>query len=237
MTKNRLEPKYIFFITLALSFLVLGLWYTFRYQARQQEITTLKSDIEAADLKATQYRQAQAQLPALRKEVAGLRTERAEFVAALPQKNEMGQLLSDMRSSAQATGAEIQSVNVAAGAPTNDLPGGVRPIPISMTLAGTYGEVFRTLRAMETMNRFTTIEQLTVQAPQATSFDPNLTGAINMTVYTFDPSQAASPAAAAAPNDTASGAAANEQVASETAASDAGTGATPTAAPTQGGAQ
>ncbi|MDO4263939.1 MAG: type 4a pilus biogenesis protein PilO [Deinococcus sp.] len=193
MTKTRLAPKYILFISLALSFLVVGLWYTFRYQARQQEIATLKTDIETAELKVSQYRQAEAQLPALREEVAGLRQERAEFVAALPQNNEMAPLLSEMRSNAQASGTQIQGVTVAAGTPTADLPGGVRPIPITMTLAGTYGEVFRTLRAMETMNRFTTIDQLSLQSPEATSFNPELGGSLNMTVYTFDPSMAAAP--------------------------------------------
>ncbi|ADY25848.1 General secretion pathway protein M [Deinococcus proteolyticus MRP] len=214
MTKTRLDPKYIFFLALALSFLVLGLWYTFRYQARQQEIATLKTDIEAAELKVSQYRQAEARLPALREEVAGLRQERAEFVAALPQNNEMAQLLGEMRGNAQASGTQIRGVNVAGGPATADLPGGVRPIPISMTLAGTYGEVFRTLRAMETMNRFTTIDQLTLQSPEATSFNPELGGTLNMTVYTFDPSLAAPPTAPApatgAPATDASGAAASD---------------------------
>ncbi|GHF99511.1 hypothetical protein GCM10017783_09470 [Deinococcus piscis] len=213
MTKTRLDPKYIFFIALALSFLVLGLWYTFRYQARQQEIATLKTDIETAELKVSQYRQAQAQLPALREEVAALRQERAEFVAALPQNNEMAPLLSEMRNNAQASGTQIEGVNVSAGPATADLPGGVRPIPITMNMAGSYGEVFRTLRAMETMNRFTTINQLTLQSPEATSFDPELTGALSMTVYTFDPSLAAPPAAPAAAS--ASGAATEAAPAAE----------------------
>lgn len=206
---TRLEPKHIFFLVLALSFLALGLWYTFRYQARQQEITLLKSDIEAAQLKVTQYRQADAQLPGLREEVAALRQERAEFVAALPQNNEMAQLLSEMRSNAQASGTQIQGVNVSGGTATTDLPGGVRPIPISMNMGGTYSEVFRTLRAMETMNRFTTIDQLTLQSPEATSFNPELGGTLNMTVYTFDPSLAPPPAAAV-PADASAAATASE---------------------------
>lgn len=195
---NRLNPKYIFFLALALSFLILGLWYTFRYQARQTEMTDLKSQIETAQLQVQTYRQAEAQLPALREEVAGLREERAAFVAALPQQNQMAAVLSEIRRNAQATGTDIQGVAVSTAATTTDLPGGVRPIPISMQMGGTYTEVFRTLRSMETMNRFSTIDLLSLQVPEATSTDPELGGTMNMTVYTFDPSLATLPTEGAA---------------------------------------
>lgn len=196
MNNNRLEPKHIFFIALALSFLILGLWYTFRYQARQTEMDDLKTQIETATTQVAEYRSAEAQLPKLREEVARLETERAEFVAALPQTNDMAPLLSEMRATAQATGADIQGINTGGSSADGDLPGGVRPIPISLVMAGTYDETFRTLQAMETMNRFSTINQLQLQSSAATSLNPDLNGTLNMTVYTFDPTLAAPVAAA-----------------------------------------
>lgn len=191
MNNNRLDPKYIFAIALALSFLVLGLWYTFRYQARQEEMTNLKTEIETATAQVEQYRQAEAQLPALREEVAQLETERAAFVAALPQKTEMASLLGEMRTNAQKSGTNIQGVNAEGDNSTADLPGGVRPIPIAITMVGNYDQVFRTLQAMETMNRFSTIDQLVLQSGEATTLNPDLNGTLNMTVYTFDPALAA----------------------------------------------
>ncbi len=195
MNNNRLDPKYIFAIVLALSFLVLGLWYTFRYQARQEEMSNLRTEIETATTEVNTYREAQKQLPALRQEVAQMETERAQFVAALPQTNDMSQVLSELRANATANGVDIRGISAdgSSNSDNTNLPGGVRAIPLQVSMSGTYGEIYRTLQTAETMRRFSNVVGLTMDMPQASSFNPDLNGTLDMTVYTFDSALAAAP--------------------------------------------
>ncbi|MFC6591521.1 type 4a pilus biogenesis protein PilO [Deinococcus lacus] len=218
MKDNKLEPRILFFIVLALCLGTLLLWYTFRYKSRLEEINALKAEIETTQATLDTYKSASAQLPELRKTVAQLEVERAAFVRALPEKSEMGALVEEMRRNAAASGVTINSLvasanGTASGNTSTVLPGGVQPIRIDMENTGTFAAMFRTLRALETMNRFTTIDGLTMALPEATSTDPALTNSLTMTVYTYDPALAgAVPAegtAGAAPANSPVGAAAS----------------------------
>lgn len=210
-----LAPRTLFLLALAGSALLLMAWYFGRYQTRVQEITLLESELETTRLTADRYRAAQRALPELRETVARLRVERDQFLRALPPTAQFGTVLDEVRRNVLAAGAELSTFTVQSG-PGEGLPGGVRPIGLNLGVQGQYAEVFRALRSLETMNRFTTVGGVGLQMPAATSFNPSLEGTLNLTVYTYDPS-AAAPGTGAAEAPEAP--------------------ATPAEAPAQGGAQ
>ncbi|EYB67302.1 type IV pilus assembly protein PilO [Deinococcus phoenicis] len=161
-----------------------------RFQPRQQEISLLKSELDTTRLTAETYRAAQRNLPELRSTVARLQVEQDQFLRALPATAQFGTVLDEVRRNVSAAGAKMTTFTVQNGA-ASGLPGGVRPIKLSLGVSGQFAEVFRALRSIETMNRFTTVGGMTLQLPQANSFNPNLEGTLNLTVYTFDQTQAA----------------------------------------------
>ncbi|MPY66856.1 type 4a pilus biogenesis protein PilO [Deinococcus sp. SDU3-2] len=194
MAKPRLQlsglaPRTLFLLALAGSALLLTAWYFGRYQTRVQEITLLEGNLETTRLTADRYRAAQRALPELRETVAGLRVERDQFLRALPPTAQFGTVLDEVRRNVLAAGAELSTFAVQSG-PGEGLPGGVRPIGLSLGVQGQYAEVFRALRSLETMNRFTTVGGVGLQMPAATSYNPTLEGTLNLTVYTYDPSAA-----------------------------------------------
>lgn len=205
----KLAPRSLFLIVLALCLLVLLGWYFGRYQTRQQEITLLESELETTRANAERYRAAQRALPELRQTVARLGTERDGFLRALPPSAQFGTVLDEVRRNVLAAGAEMTAFGVQNGAATG-LPAGVRPINLNLGVSGQFAEVFRALRSLETMNRFTTVGSVNLQLPQPDSYNPKLEGTLNLTVYTFDPAQAGTPdasggAAPAAPPATPQG--------------------------------
>lgn len=185
----KLTPRNLFFVVLAACILASVLWYTLRFQARQQQISLLQSDLDAAQARVAVLRSNAQQLPALREEVARLKVEQDEFLAALPQTARYYSVLDEIRLNAAAAGATMSSFSVTNGNATN-LPGGVRPINLAVNVSGTFGQLFQLLRSVETMSRFTNVNNVSLQLPRATSFDPKLEGTLALTVYTFDPAQA-----------------------------------------------
>ncbi len=202
----KLAPRSLFLIVLGACALGLLGWYFLGYQARQQEISLLQSELETTRLNAERHRAAQRGLPELKSTVARLAVERDQFLRALPATAQFGTVLDEVRRNVLAAGADMTTFTVQNGAATG-LPAGVRPINLNLGVSGQFAEVFRALRSMETMNRFTTVGAVNLQLPQANSFNPSLEGTLNLTVYTFDPAQAqagtpgdpAAPAAPAAP--------------------------------------
>lgn len=202
----KLAPRSLFFVVLGVCAALLLMWYFLRFGPRQQEITLLQGDLEATRANAERYRAAQRALPELRETVARLEVEQDQFLRALPATAQFGRVLDEVRRNVSAAGAELTTFNVQAGT-VGGLPGGVRPITLNLGLSGRFAQVFGALRALETQNRFTTVGGLGLQLPQADALDPTLEGTLNLTVYTFDQTQAggapeAPGAAPAAPADT-----------------------------------
>jgi len=190
---GKLAPRTLFLVVLAACALGLLGWYLLRFQARQQEITLLQAELDTTRLTATAHRAAQRNLPELRAEVARLEVERDAFLRALPATAQFGTVLDEVRRNVSAAGAELTTFTVQSGAGA-DLPGGVRPISLNLGISGQFAEVFRALRSLEIMNRFTNVGGVGLQLPRATSFNPTLEGTLNLTVYTFDPQAAQGPA-------------------------------------------
>ncbi|MFK7602460.1 type 4a pilus biogenesis protein PilO [Deinococcus sp. SM5_A1] len=192
---TKLSPRNLFLIVVAVCLLVLALWFVLRFQPRQQQITDLQSQVEPLQTRVAVMRSASQGLPALRERVAKLRIDQQEFVTALPEAANFGAVLDELRRTMAASGATLNTFAVQGGGAAAGLPGGVRPIGLSMGVSGKFAQMFETLRALETAGRFTTVNNVALQLPAATSFDPELQGTLGLTVYTFDPAQASAQAA------------------------------------------
>ena len=196
----KLKPRDVFFMVLGLCVVVLVAWYFTRFQSRQIHIQEIQSEL---DLSATQLQglqDQQAKLPGLRSEVKALQQQQDIFVRALPSTVRMGQVISDVRDSVGASGGNLDGITVQNSTETN-LPAGVQAVNLSVNLEGRFAPVFRTLRSVETMGRFSKITGVSINLPAPNASDPSLNSSINMTVYTFDPGGvqpgAAAPAGAA----------------------------------------
>ncbi|WP_216328495.1 type 4a pilus biogenesis protein PilO [Deinococcus aestuarii] len=192
----KLAPRWVFLIVLAACVLAAMMWYFLRFGPRQQEITLLRGDLELTRSRAEGYRAAQRALPELRQTVARLEVEQDQFLRALPATAQFGTVLDEVRRNVTAAGADLTTFTVQSG-DVAGLPGGVRPINLSLSVRGRFAEVFRALRSLETQNRFTTVGALGLQLPQADALDPQLEGTLGLTVYTFDQTQAGAGAGAA----------------------------------------
>lgn len=193
-----LTPQRQFIIIAVLSLLAVLAFFLYYFKPRQETLTTMRDDLTARQTTAAQYRAAAAAIPDLKKNLADLEVERAEFVRALPTTQQFGQVIDQLRSNANASKTEITNLNFANGTAA-DLPAGVRPINVTMTVKGQYGQLFQFIRSLETQNRFTTVNNLDLQLPKANSFNPQLQGNLGLTVYTFDANQAAPATGTAAP--------------------------------------
>lgn len=182
----KLKSRDLFFIVLGLCLVALVLWYFLRFQARQQEIQTVQSSLTDTDARLATLQGQQAQLPQLRSEVKALEQKQDMFVRALPSTVKMGQVIRDVQDSVSASGGKIDAIAVINSSEIN-LPAGVQAVNLNVTLQGRFAPIFRTLRSVETMGRFSKITSVNMTLPAPNDTDPSLNSVINMTVYTFDP--------------------------------------------------
>ncbi len=199
----KLKPRDVFFMVVGLCVVVLVAWYLTRFQSRQQNIQEIQSQLELSATQLQGLQDQQAKLPGLRSEVKALEQQQDVFVRALPSTVRMGQVISDVRDSVGASGGNLEGVTVQNATETN-LPSGVQAVNLSVNLQGRFAPVFRTLRSVETMGRFSKITSVSINLPAPNAADPSLNSSINMTVYTFDPAQvqpsSAAPAGSTAPD-------------------------------------
>lgn len=187
---NKLPPHYLFALVLALCAAALVLFYTMVYQPRQETIAQLQADLTTKQDTAMRYRTAVAGLPQLRETVDKLEVDRAEFVRALPNSAQFGQVIDQIRSNVAAAGGKLNGIDFNDRNATT-LPAGVRGIDVNVNSAGRFSQLFQVLRSLETQNRFTTVNNVDLTLPAANSNDPTLESSMNLTVYTYDPAQAA----------------------------------------------
>ena len=186
---GKLKGRDVFLLTLVAVLLIGLLWYFLLYGASKSQIDGQRSALDGLQAQVQRSRQATAELPSLRARVAQLEVKRDELLRALPATAKFGAVLSDIRSNLLAAGAQLTGVTQSAGQ-TAGLPPGVRPIGINLNVSGTFEQMYGALRSIEDMSRFSTIDGVNLTLGQATSFDPDLTGQLGVTVYTFDPAAA-----------------------------------------------
>ena len=189
-TTPTLKPRDLFLIVLAVCVLALVAWYFLRFQARQQHIQDVQSQLDLSTSDLGNLQDQQGKLPALRADVKKLEADQLVFVKALPSTLKMGQVISDLRDSVASAGGSLEGV---ASAPSTDtaaaLPPGVQATNLTINLKGRFAPIFRTVRSVETMGRFSKVTNLAMTLPAPNEVDPDLNSTLNMTVYTFDPAK------------------------------------------------
>ncbi|WP_425145357.1 type 4a pilus biogenesis protein PilO [Deinococcus sp.] len=197
----KLSPRDTFLIVLLLCILAVIGWYFLYYQARNQEISNRQLDLDSANSKLVSYRAAQSGLPALRTEVAGLQVQRDTFFQALPPTASIGTVIAAIRQNVAVASGELNSVTLSPSVSAG-LPAGVRPIGLNLAVSARFQPTFQMLRSLETMGRFSNVSSVALTLPAPDSTDPKLNTNLLLTVYTFDPTQAAVGGTSGAPGTT-----------------------------------
>lgn len=195
---NKISSPVIFGLVGAATLLCIYLFFMMTTQPKQEEITSLEADLQTKQSTLSQYQANAAALPGLRNNVNQLERESGEFLKALPLKANFSKLIAKIRSTVSNNGAELKSITISNGSSAN-LPAGVRPMSVNLSIEGDYAQQFQILRALETQGRFTNISQMTVNTANTGNTDdviinnPKLSNALQIMVYTFDPALAAPP--------------------------------------------
>jgi type IV pilus assembly protein PilO len=198
-TAPTLKPRDVFLIVLGLCVILLLAWYFLRFQARQLNIQDVQSQLDQSSTQLATLQDQQSKIPALRADVKELEARQQVFVKALPSTLKMGQVLSDLRDSVSAAGGSLEGVATAPSADLAALPSGVQATNLTINLKGKFAPMFRTVRSVETMGRFSKITNLSMTLPAPNEVDPDLNSVLNMTVYTFDPAKVQPGGATAVP--------------------------------------
>jgi len=185
----RLEPRALFLLAMAVCLMLLLGWYMLSFQGHSQEISLLRSELDTANTTAARYEAASQALPELRQKLRLLEKAREKFLQAMPPNAQFGKVLDDIQHNLSSVGAQLSSFTVQSIS-MPDLPAGVKPIALNLSVRGTFSAIFQALRSLETMSRFATVSTINLQLPQADSFNPTLEGTLTLTAYTFDQTQA-----------------------------------------------
>lgn len=158
-----------------------GGWYWYMYRPTQENIVALEDEISRLNTQIERGEAARDNLPTLRLAVADLEQDRREFLAELPLESEVADLLDSLRLTASEADVVIDSIGQGGGG--GDVQD-VRPIGFSLATSGPYGETMSFLTTLESMQRFTKIEQVSLSASEAID-DPALNANFGFTVYVF----------------------------------------------------
>jgi type IV pilus assembly protein PilO len=178
---SRLRQRDWAIIFIVLSVIGAGLWYWFMYRPTQENITALEDEIARLDTQIERGEAARRNLPALRLAVAELEQDRREFLAELPQESEVADLIDSLRISASEADVIVNSLGQgSAGEDIQD----VRPIGFSLATTGSFSETMEFLGTLETLQRFTKINQVSLSVSEQIE-DPPLNANFGFTVYVF----------------------------------------------------
>ncbi len=178
---SRLRQRDWAIIFIVLSVVAAGLWYWFMYRPTQETITQLEDEIARLDTQIERGEAARRNLPALRLAVAELEQDRREFLAELPTESDVADLLDALRVSASDADVIVNSLGQGGGGENIQ---DVRPIGFSMATSGTFVETMEFLSTLETLQRFTKINQVQLSVSEQVD-DPALNANFGFTVYVF----------------------------------------------------
>ena len=190
---SRLSSRNIALIIVGVCALVGILWWTLMFTPTQANIETLQTEIgdelapapESLRGRKQVGERARATVTQLCGTVASLKTEQAVFLQKLPDRTKLADLIDDLKNKILASGAEINSISPSAGAAAN-LPAGVRTLNLALALDGTWSSITNVLQSVESLQRFSKIETVSLTASAANSFNPKLGTQIAMTTYVYD---------------------------------------------------
>lgn len=200
---SKLKQRDIALISIAITVLLAMAWYFSMYQPLTQQIADQKIVRDDLQAKVDEAIAASNALPQLRESVAKLEVQKETFLRSLPPQAQVANLVQELQSNIFASGVQLDSIAQAAGADAG-LPAGVKSLTVTMALKGGFEEVYALLDSLENMQRYTTINTLSLSVAEGKTMNPELGLQLGVTVYTFDTTAAAAaaaPPAAAAPAD------------------------------------
>ena len=180
---RKLKQRDITIIIIVLTILLAVAWYFYRFQPSQERIANLNTDISRLNTEIATGERARDNLPQLEEALAKANIERAEFLRQLPAESEVSQLLDTMRTSASDAGVILQSIGE--GRSTQEAIQDVRPMGFSLATSGSYGPTMTFLSTLETLKRFTKVQQVGLTTEEDGVDNPNLNANFDFTVYVY----------------------------------------------------
>ncbi len=181
---RNLRQRDIALIVIVLTIVATVLWWFYMYSPSQNRITELQNDISQLDIQIQRGEAARRNLPELRLAVAQLEQDRLEFLARLPNENEVAELLDELRVAASDADVTFESVARTSGGREDEIQG-VRPLGFTVSTSGNFVNTMNFMQTMETLQRFTKISQVGLSIEDQESRDPVLGATYAFTVYVF----------------------------------------------------
>jgi len=179
----KIGQREIAIIVIILTLVAAAAWYFTWYSNAQTTIDQLQNEIDRLTIERNRGRAAKRALPQLEATIADYEKQIAEFLKALPPREEFANVMQDLTDRARATGVTVRSIGRSPGkAPVED----VRAVNVSLTLQSPFPELFVYLKKLEDMKRFSTIDGLTMSISEANSLNPTLSTNLTMTVYVYE---------------------------------------------------
>ena len=170
-------------IVIVLSLFATGLWYFTWYQGAQARIDNLENEISSLKMQKQRGLAARKALPQLEATIRDYEAQIADFLKALPPREEFASVLRSLSDRAKATGVTLRSISRAlADSPVED----VRAINVTLSLESPFPELFVYLKRLESMRRFSTIDGLAMTLGNRESANPVLNTNMTMTVYVYE---------------------------------------------------
>ncbi|MDZ7705013.1 MAG: type 4a pilus biogenesis protein PilO [Trueperaceae bacterium] len=170
------------FISIGITILIGVGWYFLLFQPTEERIVELRDEISRLELEIQRGEAARRNLPELRLAVAQLEEDRLDFLSQLPRESEVAQLLIQIRQIATDSGITLNSIN--RGSQSNNIQG-ARSIGFNISTSGTYPETLAFLQSLESLQRFTKIEQVSFSGGGADSDDPEISSNYTFSVFVF----------------------------------------------------
>ncbi|HGY08673.1 MAG TPA: competence protein [Oceanithermus profundus] len=179
----KIGQREIAIIVIVLSLLAAGLWYFTWYQSAQTRITELSEEIDRLELQKQRGLAARKALPQLEATIRDYEAQIAEFLKALPPREEFASVLRSLSDRAKATGVTLRSISRSPGeSPVED----VRAVNVTLSLESPFPELFVYLKRLENMRRFSTIDGLAMTLGDQQTSNPVLNTNMTMTVYVYE---------------------------------------------------
>ena len=147
---------------LAVVFLLVGgLYYTFLFGPRMDEITKLHESVEVAGNEKAKKQMQAANLPRLQRELSDLDAKLKQAVAQLPNKKEMADLLSNISSRAQQAGLEVLLFRPRA----ENYQEFYAEVPVDITVKGSFQNVVSFFDEVGQLHRLINIQNIGFKNP------------------------------------------------------------------------
>jgi len=179
----KIGQREIAIIVIILTLIAAAAWYFTWYSNAQANIERIQADINRLSLERDRGIAAKRALPQLEATIADYEGQIAEFLKALPPREEFANVLQDLSDRAKATGVTVKSISRSPGESKIE---DVRSVNVSLTLESPFPELFVYLKKLEDMKRFSTIDGLTMSLSDANSYNPLLSTNMTMTVYVYE---------------------------------------------------